>query len=413
MLIRFIKWFRGYLLVRIKGYSPERFVNLCSARDILIWDLCQTEDTYEFYISVQGFRQLKDIVKKTKTRPFILKRFGLPFLLHRYRKRKVFGVGVLICCVIIYILSLFIWEVSVSGEYKHTDESIIKYLRSIDVYAGVKKSRVSCQKIEESIRAQYPDIGWVSAEIRGTRLLLKIKETSIPRKAEIRTEPCHIVAKKDGIITSIFTRSGVPLVKAGTVVKKGDIIVSGIIDIMGDFDVLVRKQPTVSDADIRMKTFYNYKDTFNLKYFRKEYTGREKKAYSFGVNEKKIFLYSPLKLYKKYDIIVHDEKLRIGKNFSLPLSFAKTYYKEYELIETQYSKEEAYEIANEKLQRFIKELEQKGVTILENNVKIDIIKAKCITSGRLIVEENATTFRSIDDSEWRNIETDEHSGNDD
>ncbi|HEX3078467.1 MAG TPA: sporulation protein YqfD, partial [Lachnospiraceae bacterium] len=72
MLIKLIKWFRGYLLVTIKGYSPERFINLCSAKNILIWNLMQTKEGYEFNISVQGFKQLRQVVRKTKTRPFII-----------------------------------------------------------------------------------------------------------------------------------------------------------------------------------------------------------------------------------------------------------------------------------------------------------------------------------------------------
>ncbi|WP_167956386.1 sporulation protein YqfD [Anaerosporobacter faecicola] len=413
MLIRIIKWFRGYLLVRIKGYSPERFINLCSAKDILIWDLKQVGDEYEFFISVQGFRQLKQIVKKTKTRPYIKKRYGLPFLLHRYRKRKIFAFGVLLCCILVYTMSLFIWEISISGEQKHTDEAILKFLKTNNIYTGIQKKKVSCQEIEEEIRAKYPDIGWVSAEIRGTRLLIKLKETNMPKTVEKRTEVCHIVAMKDGIITSIITRKGVPLVKEGTVVKKGDILVSGVVEIMGDFDLLIRKETVVSDADIRMKTYYDYKDSFQMDYWKKEYTGKKKKAYSVNINENKIFLYSPFNVYKKYDIIDNDEKLRIGKNFYLPISFTTTCFREYEMVSTTYTKEEASRIAKEKLQLYLEDLEENGVTILENNVKIEFSGKKCVTSGKLIVEESATTYRSIDDSEWRNIETDEHSGNDD
>ncbi len=42
MFLSMIKFFRGFLLVRLRGYSPERFLNLCSNRDILIWNLLAT-----------------------------------------------------------------------------------------------------------------------------------------------------------------------------------------------------------------------------------------------------------------------------------------------------------------------------------------------------------------------------------
>ena len=64
MLLRLIKYFRGYVEVALWGYAPERFLNLCSNHNILIWDLHQEGDVYYFHISVDGFRSLKPLLKK-------------------------------------------------------------------------------------------------------------------------------------------------------------------------------------------------------------------------------------------------------------------------------------------------------------------------------------------------------------
>lgn len=64
MLLSVIKYFKGYVYVRLSGYAPERFLNLCGSHDILIWNLKSTEDGYEFCISVAGFKQLRPILKK-------------------------------------------------------------------------------------------------------------------------------------------------------------------------------------------------------------------------------------------------------------------------------------------------------------------------------------------------------------
>ena len=112
MFLSLIKFFRGFLLVRLNGYSPERFLNLCSNHNILIWSLSNRGDTYEFYISIAGYRKLKPLLKKTKTRITILKRIGFPFFLYRYRKRKLFFAGILLCFCLLFslILSHFIQE---------------------------------------------------------------------------------------------------------------------------------------------------------------------------------------------------------------------------------------------------------------------------------------------------------------
>ena len=67
MLLSVIKYFKGYVYVRLSGYAPERFLNLCGSHDILIWNLKSTKDGYEFCISVAGFKQLRPILKKTRT----------------------------------------------------------------------------------------------------------------------------------------------------------------------------------------------------------------------------------------------------------------------------------------------------------------------------------------------------------
>lgn len=60
--------FRGYVYVHLTGYATERFLNLCGSRNILIWNLKPTEDGYYFYISVDGYRSLKPILKKQRQR---------------------------------------------------------------------------------------------------------------------------------------------------------------------------------------------------------------------------------------------------------------------------------------------------------------------------------------------------------
>ena len=73
MFLSLIKFFRGFLLVRLSGYSPERFLNLCSNHDILIWDLKNQNGCYEFHISIAGYRRLKPLLKKNKDKGYDFK----------------------------------------------------------------------------------------------------------------------------------------------------------------------------------------------------------------------------------------------------------------------------------------------------------------------------------------------------
>lgn len=411
MILKLVRWLQGYLLVRLKGISTERFINLCSNRYIYLWDLKSAGDEYEFNIKLKDYYKLKPLAKKTGTLPLIRKRYGLPFVIQRYKKRSGYVFGFLLFLVILYILSLFIWDINVSGGYTYTQEAMVKFLRNNDVYPGLQKKDINCQGIEDLIRHSYNDIGWVSAEIKGTRLIVKITETNMPAPAVTATGNCHIIASKDCIITKIVTRTGTPKVHIGDVVKKGDVLVSGIVDIVGDSGLL-RKQPVIADADITGKTFYDYSDKFSLYYMDKIYTGNEKKSFAFSFFLKKINLYRPRIPYNKYDIIGNEFTLHLNDEFYLPVSLNANRYLEYKEEKKKYSEAEAKALAEKKLNRFIKKLEERNVVILENNVTMAVKGNNCMADGKLVVLESVKVFKAIDDSEWRIIDTDESDGND-
>lgn len=412
MLLKIICWLKGYLLVRMEGQSPERFINLCSNHYIYLWNLKHADGDYEFQIMVKDYFKLKPVAKKTGTIPYIKKRFGLPFLIKKYKNRKGYFFGIILFGVIIYILSLFIWDINVLGGYSYTEEAMVKFLRNNEIYAGIQKKEINGQAIEELIRGTYKDIGWVSAEIKGTRLIIKITETNMPAPAVTATENCHIIATKDAIITKMVTRTGTPTVEIGSVVKKGDILVSGVNDIIGDNEILIEKKPVIADADIYGRTFYEYKDIVSLNYIEKKYTGNGKNAYGFSIFFKKFNLYKPRISYTKYDIIGNEFMLHLNEDFYLPVSFRTYRYEEYEAVKQKYTKEEAKTIALANLNRYLQKLQDNNVIIIKNNVKIAINNNSCIATGKIIVEESVKAFKAIDDSEWRIIDTDESDGND-
>ena len=53
---RILRFLRGYVKIRIKGYSPERFLNLCSHHQIDIWGLQPCKNSYEMYVKLKDFR---------------------------------------------------------------------------------------------------------------------------------------------------------------------------------------------------------------------------------------------------------------------------------------------------------------------------------------------------------------------
>ena len=78
-MIGIIRYLKGYVKIRVWGYSPERFMNLCTNRGIFLWGLSGDGSYYTMYMSLSDYFTIRDIVKKTKTRAAVLERHGLPF----------------------------------------------------------------------------------------------------------------------------------------------------------------------------------------------------------------------------------------------------------------------------------------------------------------------------------------------
>ncbi len=389
-----LKFFQGYVRVRLTGYAPERFLNLCSNRNILIWNLEYREEHYEFCISVRGFRQLKPLLRKTKTRLIILQRYGLPFWLHRYRKRKLFFGGIFFCGAALYVLSLFIWNIQIQGNQHQTDSTILKFLEENEVYHGIPKSRLDCAALEELLRSQYEDVIWASVKIQGTRLIIDIQEnlatnqTAEPAEdAAGETAPSDLVAEKDAEIFQIFTRKGTPHVEKGSQVAAGDLLVEGRLPIYNDAGEIVNYQYCSSDADILGTTVYEYEDHFSLDYQDKVFTGATKKSWQISFFQKQIRLPFGNHHFRYCDKVTSELPLKIGESFYLPIVLYREEAKEYVLKEKTYTESEAKALAENKLAEFCKKLEQKGVQIIENNVIIVVEGKTCRASGSLKVIE--------------------------
>ena len=157
---------------------------------------------------------------------------------------------------------------------------------------------MDCDRIVKDIRKEFDDIVWVSAYVTGTRLMIQVKENTDTFSAESSNkEPSNdIVAEKDGVITSIITRNGVPLVKPGDAVKKGDILVSGKVEVKNDAGEIVNYQYQNADADIEAETDLTYEET-------KHFPPHRKRIYGFPKDcilseSGKLFLYNwPQKKY--------------------------------------------------------------------------------------------------------------------
>ncbi len=422
MIRTFIRYLRGYVKIRIQGFSPERFLNMCSYHQIFIWGLSPDGNGYEMFLSITDFRRLKPLVKKTHTKLTVTGRYGFPFFLFRYRKRKLFFAGLFLCIVLLRIYSLFIWDIHFEGNEKWSDETLTEYLRSEGVAPFMLKSEVDCPGIVKNIRKEYNDIVWVSASLDGNCLKIQIKENEDTLakdtgngEEEVSGEerPTDLIASSDGIITSIVTRSGVPQVHEGDQVKKGDILVLGRVDVVNDSGEVTGYQYQHADADIYADTELTYADSISRTYQEKVRDGKKKYQPYVKIGKYTISIGSISNNYEHRDLAVRERQLKAGENFYLPVSYGLRTVTSYEFEEKTYTDEEVREILSANFRRFCDELEEKGIHIRENSVKIHLYANSAGASGTLYLNERITKEADTEILTIERKETDESVGTDD
>ena len=349
----------GYLKLSVEGYYIERFINICKNNKITIWNLKRNKEI-ELYLNVRisEFKKICEIAKKTKCKIKIKNKKGIPFLLHKYKKRKIFLILLILITCFIGFSSNFVWNVEIKEENGQKLEDI----ENAGLKTGILKSKVKTKEIINNIRLQRKDVAWIGIELKGTNAIVKLVKADEKPEIIDENEYCSIISNKSGIITKISAQTGTANVKVGDIVKENDVLINGWME--GKFTG-IRYVHAKGDVEAKVwhtkhkKILYNTTQTIE--------TGNTEKKYEMKINNFKINFYKNLSKFKIYDTIETENKFKIFSDFYLPISFVKKINKEQEKAQKKYSLEEAKTVGIKELQEELdKEIENKENIVNKN-----------------------------------------------
>lgn len=365
---KLLQYVSGYVNIKIEGYYIERFINICTTKQILLWNL-KREDSITLHASVEvsNFKELRQICKKTKCKMKIEGKKGLPFTIKKYKKRKVFILFLILIIVSIITLSRFIWNIEVTGNETINTEEILALVEQEGLAIGKLKGGINTKEIINKIRLERDDVAWVGITIKGTNAVIEIVEADKKPDIVDEEEYCNIVSDKDAIITKVSAQNGTPLVKEGDVVTKGDVIIEGKME--GKY---TDPQYVHAQGEIQAKVWYTSTQKVALKEVQKQETGNQETKYSVKINNFQINLQKSVPKFEKYDTIETYKKLKLFSDFYLPIEIVENTYKEYEEVVVIHSVEEAKQIGIDRAAEELKEeIEGKEIVNKQVNVKAE------------------------------------------
>lgn len=403
----------------VTGEETLRFVNLCRNNGIELRHLVRRENAIQMEIDAENFKKLRPLVRKTHVKIHILNRHGPAFFFYRHKRRWWFLLGMTVFAGMIYILSLFVWQIDIDGNRKYTDALILQALAQMDVKTGCRKSEIDLPKIEEELRIMYNEITWVSASITGTKLQIELREgdlkisgssgggktgnvkrvenrenNSKTQNGESETDlPANLVADEDAIITNLVVRRGTVAVRYGDEVKKGDVLIEGKVYIYNEDETLKKVDYLTAEGDVFGKYQELYEKHYQRKHEVRSYKGKNYRELGVAIVGKSFCLPVWENILKKQleentlsEVWSWKKQFRLTPTFYLPFALEYTEYVPYENVVEEYTDEVIKKMAEEELQKYLNELEKKGVQIISNSVTISLDADGGHVKGTLILD---------------------------
>ena len=351
-----LKYILGYVRITVEGYYIERFINISTTNKILIWNLKREKGVkIHLNIGIQDFYKAVKVAKKLKCKIKIERKRGIPFIVNKYRKRKVFAIALIIILVALYISSNYVWNIEILVEDNLKLENIENDIQEVGLRTGMKKSKINIEEIINKVRLKRNDISWIGINLDGTNAIVKVVKAKEAPNIIDEKGFSNIVAKKAGTITQIIAQNGTAQVSVGDKVEAGQILIQGTMK--GKYTGI---RYVHSLGEVKAIVEYTKEVQIPLKEVQSVETGNKETKYKINFNKIQINFYKTLSKFKIYDTIKEEKKFKIFSNLYLPISVTKITNKELEDNLKQYTVEEATEKGTKKSEEQIEaEIEEK------------------------------------------------------
>ncbi len=378
----------SYVQLMVTGLKTERFINILVQNDIKLYNVKKRDEGTYVKLNTVDYRKIKEAVRITGVRTKIMRKQGMGFFFFRNRKRYFFAAGLLVFIAANILLSDRIYKISITGNTYYSDREIYEFLQTVGVEYGKHTKNINCSFLEDELRKRFPEISWISVNTEGSRLNVSIKEEENAVIPDYDEEPCDLIAEKDGEVYEIIVRTGTPMVKKGDMVEKGKVLVSSKVEYTGFYGENFGCRYVHSDADIKIKCINDYYETVNRKYEIKEYTGRIIKIKGIKLFNMYMDDGNGQCEFERYDVETVYEKVQYDM-YGFPVTYYFQTYREYRLVEKEYSDDELKERAGEKMNDYLHNLEEKGIQTGEKSVNIHVYGESAVISGTITTIEPA------------------------
>jgi len=372
-----VYFIRGYSHFVIKCDKPMKMISELRNKVVIRNMKAVVDNTVEFYCFYSGKKNVQETVNNMNAEIVSQKHYGFPYLVCKYKKR----IGLLFSCIavfaLLFISKMFVWEISVEGNDKISDNDIIKTLNEIGFSEGTYKYNIDMDSLINNFLIKEKRISWIAVNLDGTVAHVEVREGNNPL-IKTKNENVNLVASHDGIVLRADVLEGGTMVKKGDVVYRGQLLVSAFID-RNDKSTLRGAR-----GSVWAKTEHEISVSTPLSYYEKEYSGKIKKRYCLFILGKKL-TFGGVK--HGFEMSEKDEKIikaETNTNLRLPFEIMISSHREYTLVSKRRTEKQALEISRKQALIMLKKTSPTFVSAETEEyyeVVDGVVEYKCVFSG--------------------------------
>lgn len=344
---------RGTARLRVSGARPERMLNLLARYGIWFSQMERTDElSLCFTVLHRDLRRAQRLAADAYFDVEVLRHSGLPMLARRVKHRFALYIMPPLCILAVLVLSLFIWEIEITGNETISDAQILSVLDDHGIRVGSFGLCIDRELLRDKVISVLPKISWMTVNVKGCRAEVIIRERVEPPEIVDMGSPADMIAARTGLICEMSVFEGAAQAKKGDTVLQGELLISGTMPSLSGKTRLVR-----SLGVIKARTWYEISEKMPLEYISKRYTGetKTKKSLIIGNYRLNLYLNGGISL-DACDKIISRERLSLPGGILLPIETVSAEYREYIPETARMSDEDAEAILKARLtQRLIEQ----------------------------------------------------------
>lgn len=375
---------QGTLRLRVTGGWIERFINRLLLAGIGLRQIQTDGKATFFWVKLGDYRRLCTIAKDSRVRVRIVEKRGCPFVAWRLRKRKGLVIGPLLFGVILYLCTLFVWQVEVIGNRTVETDKILALAKEEHITIGALRSAIRTRDAQEAILAGCGQLVWCGIRQEGARVVIEVVEKT-PRRSNADVIG-DLTAGKEAVITELIVLRGTAVKAVGDLVQKGEVLVAGIEPNDTEEDAVDPETTRTvgASAIVRARVRYEGYGEASLETIRPKRTGNT--AYGLTICTGERVLDWRSEAIEGFRLWETDKTAWQWRNQFFPVEIITDIYYECEPITEVISVEEARAIATEKAWQAITEKIPQDAQITDRTIEtVQDESAKCV-QARAVAE---------------------------